>query len=221
MSALERPASASSTQRPFAERLPRRRRKTAWVIAVVAPLLITLGSRLLGSSVPPATILFVTLLIVVVAALIGGAGPAFTAIVVGLVAQEVFFGFPYGSLTDRRPAQVSVLVVFVVIGAGIGLLVDELGRLTTEQAALRRIATLVARGRPRAELFSAVADEVAALLGADGACVAHLESDGFVTILAAGGRAGEFGAGGALAGRTADGVGDGRANPSTGAHRWL
>jgi hypothetical protein len=115
--------------------------------------------------------------------------------VVGLLAQEVFFSFPYGSLSDRKPAQVSVLVVFVVIGAGIGILVDELARLTTEQAALRRIATLVARGRPPAELFSAIAEEVAALLVADGAFVAHLEPDGFVTILAAGGRAGEFGAG--------------------------
>jgi signal transduction histidine kinase len=192
MNALKRLVGASSAQRPFAERLPRRRRKTAWATAVVAPLLITLGARALGSSVPPATTLFVTLLAVVVVALIGGARPAFTAIVVGLLAQEVLFTFPYGSLTNREPAQVSVLVVFVVTGAGIGILVDELARLTTEQRALRRIATLVARGMPAAELFSAVAEEVAALLVADGALVAHLEPDGFVTILAAGGRAGEF-----------------------------
>jgi signal transduction histidine kinase len=186
---------ASSVRRPFAQRLPRRRRKTAWGIAVGAPLLITLAARVLGSSVPPATTLFVTLLVVVVAALIGGAGPALAAIVVGLVAQEVFFKFPYGSLTNREPAQVSVLVVFLIIGAGIGILVDELARLTAEQAALRRIATLVAGGMPPAELFSAVADEVSALLDADGALIAHLEPDGFVTILAAGGRAGEFVAG--------------------------
>jgi signal transduction histidine kinase len=187
MSAQGREHGAWSTQRPLAERLPRRRRKAAWVIAVAAPLLITLGSRDLGSSVPPATILFATLLVVVIVALIGGVGPASTAIVVGLVAQEVFFTFPYGSLANRKPAQLSVLVVFVVIGAGIGILVDELARLTTEQGALRRIATLVARGAPPAELFSAVADEVAGLVGADSAFVAHLEPDGLATILAAGG----------------------------------
>src|SRR3954468_11129421 len=185
MSALERLVVASSTQRPFAERLPGRRRKTAWVIAVVAPLLITLGSRLLGSGVPPATILFTTLLVVVIVALIGGGRPAVAAIVVGLLAQEVFFAFPYGSLSDRKPAQLSVLVVFVVVGAGIGTLVDELARLITEQAALRRIATLVARGTPPAELFSAVAEEVARLVSAGSAFVAHLEPDGVVTILAA------------------------------------
>jgi signal transduction histidine kinase len=193
MSALGRVLGAWPTRRPFAERLPRRRRRAAWVIAVAAPLLITLASRDLGSSVPPATILFATLLVVVVVALIGGVGPASTAIVVGLVAQEVFFTFPYGSLANRKPAQLSVLVVFVVIGAGIGILVDELARLTSEQGALRRIATLVARGAPPAELFSAVADEVVSLVGADSAFVAHLEPDGLATILAAGGaRADEF-----------------------------
>src|SRR5579864_2622411 len=126
MSVLERLSGASPTQRPFAERLPRRRRRTAWVIAAVGPLVTTLGERLLGSSVPPATALFLALLIVVVAALLGGSRPAFIAVVVGLAAQELFFTFPYGSLTDRKPAQVSVLVVFVVVGGGIGLLVDQL-----------------------------------------------------------------------------------------------
>jgi signal transduction histidine kinase len=192
MSALERPADASSGRRPFAERLPRRRRRTAWVIAVAGPLLVTIGARLIGSSIPPATILFVTLLVVVLVALIGGAGPALTVVVVGLVAQEVFFSFPYGSLTNREPAQAAILIVFVLIGAGVGILVDELARLTSEQAALRRIATLVARGVPPAELFAAVAEEVAALLGADAALVTHLEPDGFITVLAAGGRARAF-----------------------------
>jgi signal transduction histidine kinase len=192
MGALGRLLSGSSTQRPVAERLPHRRQKTAWLLAVAAPVLITLGARGLGSSVPPISILFVTLLIVTVLAVIGGARPALTAVAAGLVAQEVFFTFPYGSLTDRKPAQISVLVVFVVIGSGIGILVDELARLTTEQAALKRIATLVARGVPRAELLSTVAREVVALLGADGALVTRLEPDGYATILAFGGRTVEF-----------------------------
>ncbi|MDX6469829.1 MAG: hypothetical protein QOF75_1632 [Gaiellaceae bacterium] len=155
-------------------------------------MLITLAARGLGSSVPPVTVLFFTLLVVTVLALIGGAWPALTAVAAALAAQELFFTFPYGSLTDRKPAQISVLVVFVVIGSGIGILVDELARLTTEQGALKRIATLVARGVPRAELLSAVAGEVAALLGADGALVARLEPDGYATLLALGGRSEGF-----------------------------
>jgi signal transduction histidine kinase len=195
MGALGRFLAGSSTKRPLAERLPHRRQKTAWLLAVAVPVLIALGARGLGSSVPPLTILFVTLLVVTVLALIGGARPALAAVATALVAQEVFFTFPYGSLADRKPAQISVLAVFVVIGSGIGILVDELARLTTEQAALKRIATLVARGAPRDELLSTVAREVVALLGADGALVTRLEPDGYATILAFGGRTVEFAVG--------------------------
>jgi signal transduction histidine kinase len=196
MGVLERLVGASMAQRPFAERLPRRRHKTAWVVAVICPLLLTLGQRAAGSSVPPAAVLFVTLFVVVAVALLGGMRPALVAILTGLIAQEIVFEFPYGSLNDHDPAQISILVVFVVIGAGIGILVDELAWLSTEQAALRRLATLVARGVPPVELFSAVADEVASLLDVDSALVAHLDADGMLTILAAGGaHADEFVAG--------------------------
>ena len=40
----------------------------------------------------------------------------------------------------------------------------EPGRLAEEQAALRRVATLVASGAPSAEVFSAVAQEVAQVM---------------------------------------------------------
>ena len=46
---------------------------------------------------------------------------------------------------------------------------DELARLADEQAALRRVATLVAHAVPAAELFAAVAHEVRELLHADSA----------------------------------------------------
>src|ERR1700746_1481474 len=55
---------------------------------------------------------------------------------------------------------------------------DELGRLLAEQAALRRVATLVARGIDPAEVFSAVAEEIRRLLDADRAAIARFEHDG-------------------------------------------
>ena len=58
---------------------------------------------------------------------------------------------------------------------------EELTRLAEEQAALRRVATLVAAGAPPAEVFEAVSAEVAALLGADGSAVTRYEADGTVT----------------------------------------
>src|SRR6476660_3405924 len=58
---------------------------------------------------------------------------------------------------------------------------EELTRLAEEQAALRRVATLVAAGAPPADVFEAVSAEVAALLGADGSAVTRYEADGTVT----------------------------------------
>jgi GAF domain-containing protein len=58
---------------------------------------------------------------------------------------------------------------------------EQLTRLAEEQAALRRVATLVAAGAPPAEVFEAVSAEVAALLGADGSAVSRYEADGTVT----------------------------------------
>jgi signal transduction histidine kinase len=57
-------------------------------------------------------------------------------------------------------------------------------RLAEEQSALRRVATLVARGAPPEELFAAVAEEVGRLFLADVANVGHYESDGTFTIVA-------------------------------------
>src|SRR5262249_27129260 len=53
----------------------------------------------------------------------------------------------------------------------------ELARLVDEQAALRRVATLVARGVSPAEVFSAVAEEVEQLLDAEATTIARLEPD--------------------------------------------
>src|SRR5439155_10564379 len=56
--------------------------------------------------------------------------------------------------------------------------------LAEEQAALRRVATLVARGAPAEELFAAVTEEVGRLLGTHLAGMARYESDDTVTVLA-------------------------------------
>ena len=61
---------------------------------------------------------------------------------------------------------------------------DELTRLLAEQAALRRVATLVARGVPPEDIFSAVAGEVGRLVGADDTLVARFDPDGAATVVA-------------------------------------
>jgi signal transduction histidine kinase len=61
---------------------------------------------------------------------------------------------------------------------------EELRVLAAEQAALRRVTTLVARGAPPEELFGAVTGEVGPLLGAHLAGMGRYGSDDTVTVLA-------------------------------------
>jgi signal transduction histidine kinase len=58
-------------------------------------------------------------------------------------------------------------------------------QLADEQAALQRVATLVARGVPRSELFTAVARELGLLLGVDATHMARYDPDGTATGIAA------------------------------------
>ena len=62
---------------------------------------------------------------------------------------------------------------------------EELRQLADEQAALRRVATLVARGVPPADMVSAVTREVGLLSGADLARMERYEADGTVRGVAA------------------------------------
>ena len=60
---------------------------------------------------------------------------------------------------------------------------EALERVVEEQAALRRVATLVARGVPAAEVFQVVSEEVASLLGEDLASVGRYDADGSVATI--------------------------------------
>jgi signal transduction histidine kinase len=66
---------------------------------------------------------------------------------------------------------------------------EEVQRLAEEQAALRRVATIVARESPSEEVFAAVAKEVGLLLGSDGAVVHRFDADGESTVVGSWGNA--------------------------------
>jgi signal transduction histidine kinase len=61
---------------------------------------------------------------------------------------------------------------------------DELAALLAEQAALRRVATLVAQDAAPAEVFASTATEVGRLLGADITALCRYEPDKTATVLA-------------------------------------
>ncbi len=60
---------------------------------------------------------------------------------------------------------------------------DELARITQEQAALRRVATLVARGTPPPDVFKTVASEMGRLLEADCTAIRRYETEASVTVV--------------------------------------
>jgi signal transduction histidine kinase len=67
-----------------------------------------------------------------------------------------------------------------------------LERLAEEQAALRRVATLVAGHPAPEEIFAAVAEEAAGLLGGAAAAVCTYDRDGIITVVAGWGETGSY-----------------------------
>ena len=59
-----------------------------------------------------------------------------------------------------------------------------LASVAAEQAALRRVATVAARGRPAEDVFAVVTEEAGKLFGADAAVLLRFEADGGGTVVA-------------------------------------
>jgi signal transduction histidine kinase len=93
-----------------------------------------------------------------------------------------------GDLATRMPetgvGEIGALErAFNTMGASLEASREELAELAAEQAALRRVATLVARGASPSEVFSAVAEEAAQILGAELTKVLRYEPDGRATVV--------------------------------------
>jgi len=88
---------------------------------------------------------------------------------------------PLPAGTEERLADFAELIATAIANAQAR---EELRGVADEQAALRRVATLVARGLPAAEIFDAVAKETRAVLGVDSVALLRPESDGTVMVLA-------------------------------------
>ena len=83
--------------------------------------------------------------------------------------------------TEYRLAQFAELVASAISNSQAR---GELGRVADEQAALRRVATLVAEAAPASAVFASVAEEVGRLLDVDAAAVRRYLADGTAEIVA-------------------------------------
>src|SRR5262245_58804172 len=162
----------------------------ATTFAVLAVILAGTDSALLAVAVGA-----VSLLGIVTTARRGGAAYAVPAAIGALVAFD-WYQFPptHPHALPDAPSAASLLVYL-----GVATLVGELaasagrraarsevarGELVEEQAALRRVATLVAHGVAAGDVFAAVAREVGRLIGADATHMVRYEGNGIALAVA-------------------------------------
>jgi signal transduction histidine kinase len=146
---------------------------------------------LLDSLVPAIHFRVLYVLPVVAVAIRWGTGCAAVTAAVSAVAYAYLFLPPLYSFRVSDPWSAVELGVFLLTAIVVGQLAARLrraalesARLSKEQSALRRVATLVAQSVPPTTVFEAVTQEVGLLCGADLARMERYEGDGAVTGLA-------------------------------------
>ena len=92
---------------------------------------------------------------------------------------------PLPADTETRLAKFTELVAVAIANAQAH---SDLQRLADEQAALRRVATLVAREEPAGHVFARVAEEVGGVLGVEDTRIVRYDADGMLTVVASWGR---------------------------------
>ncbi len=90
-----------------------------------------------------------------------------------------------GAFTAERLDAVKLIVGQLAVSLDNAQLYAQFRRIADEQAALRRVATLVARAAPPAEVFAAVTAEVGRVLGTDHTSLFRYDPDGRATAVGA------------------------------------
>jgi GAF domain-containing protein len=98
----------------------------------------------------------------------------------GVIAASTRSDEPFPADTESQMARFTELVATAVENAEARA---ELRRVADEQAALRRVATLVSRGVAPDVVFAAVAREVGQLTRADSAVIFRFDTDGMATLV--------------------------------------
>jgi signal transduction histidine kinase len=164
----------------------------AVAVGVAAFVLAAVVSAAARSHVPALLLGLLLLLAVLAVARVAG---ILYALPVGVVTIEAFDWYFLPPLRALNAATVLVLGLFLGMAVIVGAVATQAGRraagseqargvLADEQAALRRVATLVARQPSPAEVFAAVTEEAARLLHLDNAHLIVYERDQTATVVA-------------------------------------
>jgi two-component system sensor histidine kinase KdpD len=134
----------STPRRPRALAVSRRRRLLAWVLAIVAPPLLTLLLANVRETLTLPSDLLMFLLVVVVVAALGGFAPAFVCAITGFLLANWFFTPPFYELTIAQGENLVALVTFLLVGGVVSVLVATASRRTVEAAQARAEAETLA-----------------------------------------------------------------------------
>jgi signal transduction histidine kinase len=159
------------------------------MVAAVSGLIALLNPR-----IPALHLLVLYMLVILPVAIVWGTALTAVAAVLSIVVYVYFF-IRTGPAVEVGGWRSSVpLGVFLVTAIVVGELAARSrraalasARLSAEQAALRRVATLIARGVPPADVFKAVAEELAKEFGASITTVLRIGDDGTATVVGSGG----------------------------------
>jgi signal transduction histidine kinase len=165
-----------------------------WLSGLLASVLLVAAVSgliaLLDPHVPAPYLLVLYVLVALPVAIVWSTMLAALSAVLSAGVYGYLFIPPTHSLAVEDWRSAAALAVFLVTAVVVGELAARLrraaqaaARLTEEQAALRRVATLVARGAPPSDVFSAVAQELAREFGASITTVLRYEDDGTATIV--------------------------------------
>jgi signal transduction histidine kinase len=165
-----------------------------WLGGLVASVLLVAAASgliaLLDPHLPARYLLVLYVLVVLPVAIVWGTVLAAVSAVLSAAVYGYLFIPPTQSFEVDDWRSAVALSVFLVTAVVVGELAARLkraaeaaARLSEEQAALRRVATLVARGAPPSDVFSAVAKELARESGASITTVLRYEDDGTATVV--------------------------------------
>jgi signal transduction histidine kinase len=154
--------------------------------------------ELLYGHAPSASLGALYVLAILPIAVVWGMGFGLLVSVMSTAAFDFMLLPPRHTFTPDAAGDWLGLAVFLTTAAVVSQLAArmrqrgaEVGRLATEQLALRRVATLVAQGAPSSKVFETVTREVGRLSGADLARLERYEADGTVTGVAGWSREGD------------------------------
>jgi two-component system sensor histidine kinase KdpD len=170
--------------------LPARRMLVAFVVAVVAPILLTVVLSALGDAVKLPAILLLYLALVVATGAIGGFLPAAAAAIIGSLLANWYFTPPVHTFTIQDRENVLALIIFLFVGGVVGALVSTTARRTSEAARARAEAeTLAALGGALVgseDPMPVIVDQLKAAFDARGVAVMHRVDNGWVVDASAG-----------------------------------